>query len=97
MSSPEAWGNSFPHFTFQKEPCNKAGLQRELIFGGVNDISINMSYREYTPDDRARQAFYQNLSFQTTADVIRFQNIKIKVHEVSNEKIVFTVLEDGLK
>ncbi len=72
------------------------GLSREIIFGGVNNITMNATYREYTPDDMARQAFYQNLVYQTTADIIRFRGFKIKVHEVTNEKITFTVLEDGL-
>lgn len=74
-----------------------AGISREIIFGGVNNITLNATYREYTPNDMARQAFSQNLVYQTTADTIRFRGFKIKVHEVTNEKITFTVLEDGLK
>lgn len=72
------------------------GLSREIIFGGVNNITLNATYREYTPDDMARQAFYQNLVYQTSAESIRFRDFKIKVHEVTNEQITFTVLEDGL-
>lgn len=73
-----------------------AGISREIIFGGVNDITLNATYREYTPNDTAHQAFYQNLVYQTSADTIRFRGFKIKVHEVTNEKITFTVVEDGL-
>jgi len=75
---------------------NPYGIKRELIFGGVNNVSINVTYREYTPDEMARQAFYQNIIYQTSAELIRFQDIKIKVHEVTSEKIIYTVLEDGL-
>lgn len=93
-SSPDA-------IVFEKGP-NKSesiatgGMSREIIFGGVNNITLNATYREYTPNDMARQAFYQSLVYQTTADTIRFRGFKIKVHEVTNEKITFTVLEDGL-
>lgn len=73
-----------------------AGMSREVIFGGVNNVTLNATYREYTPDDMARQAFSQNLVYQTTAETIRFRGFKIKVHEVTNEKITYTVLEDGL-
>lgn len=79
-----------------KEESLTLGMSREIIFGGVNDITLNATYREYTPDDMARQAFYQNLVYQTSTDTIRFREFKIKVHEVTNEKITFTVLEDGL-
>ena len=84
------------HFAKIAKPDMRGGISRELIFGGVNNVSINVTYREYTPDDTARQAFYQNVIYQTSAEMIRFQDFKIKVHEVTNEKIVFTVLEDGL-
>jgi len=84
------------HFELYSGPDMRGGLSRELIFGGVNNVSINVTYREYTPDDMARQAFFQNIIYQTSAEIIRFQDFKIKVHEVTNEKIVFTVIDDGL-
>jgi hypothetical protein len=91
VSSPE-------NIVFLKVPTTRIimGVSREVIFGGINNVTLNATYREYTPEDMARQAFYQNLVYQTSADTIRFQNFKIKVHEVTNEKITFTVLEDGL-
>lgn len=72
------------------------GTTHEIIFGGVNNITLSATYREYTPDNLARQAFYQNLVYQTSAEVIRFRGLKIKIHDVSNEKITYTVLEDDL-
>lgn len=73
------------------------GTTHEIIFGGVNNVTLNATYREYSPDNLARQAFFQSLVYQTSADTIRFRGFKIKVHEVTNEKITFTVLEDDLK
>lgn len=69
----------------------------ELIFSGKNDVSINATYREYTSDDLAKTAFYQNLTYRADAKQIRFKDFVIKLHDVSNEKITYTILDDGLK
>jgi len=69
----------------------------ELIYSGKNDVSLNFTYREYTPDNLARPAFFQNLTYQASAKQIRFKDFVIKIDDVSNEKITYTVLEDGLK
>lgn len=69
----------------------------ELIFSGKNDVSINATYREYTSGDLAKPAFYQNLTYQADAKQIRFKDFVIKLHDVSNEKITYTILEDGIK
>lgn len=67
----------------------------ELIYSGNDGKSIMITYREYTKDDMARAAFFQNLVYDAKSDTIRFRDIKIKVHDVSNEKIVYSVIEDG--
>lgn len=69
----------------------------ELIYSGKNDISLNVTYREYTPDNLARTAFFQNITYQADAKQIRFKDFVIKIDDISNEKITYTVLEDGLK
>lgn len=69
-------------------------LTRELIYAGINNVTINVTYREFSRDDLARPAFFQNLVYPTSADSIRFQNLKIKINDVSNEKITYTVVED---
>jgi hypothetical protein len=68
----------------------------ELIYSGKNDISLNFTYREYTPDNLARTAFFQNITYQADAKQIRFKDFIIRIEDVSNEKITYTVLEDGL-
>lgn len=67
----------------------------EIIFSGKNETSLNFTYREYSKEDLARPAFYQDLTYQPDAKQIRFKDFTIKVHDVSNEKITFTVIEDG--
>lgn len=68
----------------------------ELIYSGKNNVSLNVIYREYTPNDIARTAFFQNITYQADAKNIRFKDFEIKIHSASNEKIVYTVLKDGL-
>ena len=72
------------------------GMSREVIFGGINNISLNATYREFTPDNMARPAFTQEIVYLSSAESIRFRDFKIKVHEISGDQITFTVIEDGL-
>jgi len=73
----------------------KAGyLNYELLYGGTDGKSIIINYREYTSDDVARPAFYQNLVYESKAEYIRFKNIRIRVHEATNEKIIYTIERD---
>ena len=69
----------------------------DLIYVGKNDVSLNITYREYTGDDRARPAFFQNLTYNADAKQIRFKDFLIQIHDVTNEKITYTILEDGLR
>lgn len=73
------------------------GMMYELIYSGKNDVSLNATYREYSSDDLARPAFFQNLTYQANAKQIRFKDFVIQIHNVTNEQITYTVLEDGLK
>ncbi len=68
----------------------------ELIYGGTDGKSFTLTYREYTSDDFARPAFYQTLTYEATAKQIRFREIVIKLYEISNEKIVYSIVSDGL-
>lgn len=74
-----------------------SGMMYELIYSGKNDVSLNATYREYSSDNLARPAFFQNLTYQANAKQIRFKDFVIQVHNVTNEQIIYTILEDGLK
>ena len=69
----------------------------ELIYGGTDGKSITITYREFTPNDLARPAFYQNLVYEAKAKQIRFKDTIIRLEQVSNEKITYSVVSDGLK
>ena len=71
-------------------------LNYELIYAGTDGKLITMTYREYTPDNLARPAFFQNLVYEAGKSEIRFRDTAIQIHEATNEKIVYTVLSDGL-
>jgi len=75
----------------------KAGYTNfEMIFTGVTDQSVNVLYREYSAKDITKPSV-QDLTYPRDAKIIRFREIKLAVKQVTNEKITYTVLEDGLK
>lgn len=71
-------------------------INYELIYGGTDGKSLTITYREYTKKDLARPAFYQSLVYQLGQSKIRFKDNVVEVHEATNEKIVYTVISDGL-
>jgi hypothetical protein len=68
----------------------------ELIYGGINNVSLSMTYREFTIDDMAKPSFFQNIVYETNAKQIRFKDTLLDILEVTNEKIVYKVIKDGL-
>ncbi len=81
----------------QKVDTSKGWKNFELIFGGVTKDSINVLYREYTPEDLVRAAYTQNLVYRADSKTIRFRDIAITVREASNERFRYVVTADGLK
>jgi len=86
-------------FALSKEKVRaKAGyLNYELVYNGTDGKSISMTYREYTSEDLARPAFYQDLVYESGSKEIRFRDTKILVYEATNGKIIYAVVSDGLK
>ena len=68
----------------------------EIIFNGTTRDAVKLLYLEYTPEDTTRPAFQRTLTYPIDTDIIRFRQIRIKIHEVTRESISYTVLEDGL-
>lgn len=66
----------------------------EILYSGINNRAINLTYREYTADDLAKPAFMQNLTYDTDAKIIRFKNYQIELLSATNEKIDFRVLAE---
>jgi hypothetical protein len=67
----------------------------EIVFTGRIGQNATFLYREFSPDDLAKPAFYQNLTYNLeTEDTIQFKKLRIEVLNVSNESIRFKVLRD---
>lgn len=66
----------------------------ELIYTGKDKEALHITYREYSPEDLARTAFFQNLTYPSDAKVIRFKGYKILVDNATSESITFTVDEE---
>jgi hypothetical protein len=68
----------------------------EIIYTGMNGKNATFLYREYSADDLAKPAFYQNLTYDLESDdTIQFKQLKIKILKASNESIQFKVLSDS--
>jgi hypothetical protein len=80
----------------EKFDMSSGYINYELIYSGIDGNSIKIVYREYTPDNLAKTAFFQNLTYDIDSKVIRFKKLKITINNVNNEEINFTVTEDGL-
>lgn len=86
----------FPPSTVESVSTENGYTNFEIIYAGSNNDSVNLIYREYTPDDMARAAFTQNLTYSRSQPTIRFRNIRINVLSADNESIHYIVQDDGL-
>lgn len=74
--------------------ADQAGFKYELVYEGINNNVISVSYREYT-QNIARPAFQQNLTYTLEAHrdtEIAFRSVHILVHNANNREIIYTVL-----
>jgi hypothetical protein len=67
----------------------------ELIYTGISASSLNLTYREFSPEGLARIAFFQNLTYAVGSKLITFKNFRLEVDSASSESITFTVVSDG--
>jgi hypothetical protein len=66
----------------------------ELIYNGASGGALHMTYRELAPEDSARTASFQRVAYDANAEMVRFRQLKIRVHAATNETIDFTVVEE---
>ncbi|MCK4245186.1 MAG: hypothetical protein KAX20_06125 [Candidatus Omnitrophica bacterium] len=86
----------FRRYSEEEVVTNRGYINYELVYTGRGDDGMKLLYREFTPDDLARPAFYQELTYSSDAKVIRFRKLRISVESADNEVIVYRVLDDGL-
>lgn len=63
----------------------------ELVYSGLSGDTIRVAYREYSREDLARTAFFQDLTYTADNPVIGFRDIEIEVLEATNSGIRFMV------
>lgn len=65
----------------------------ELLYQGLTNKSLRLSYREYS-NDMARPAFFQDVSYDVASfpTIIAFKNVKIEVLNASNNGLTYKVL-----
>jgi hypothetical protein len=66
----------------------------EIIYTGLTKDAVNFLYREFSPDNLARPAFYQNLTYPTSSKVVRFKKLKMQIIKANEENLSYKVLED---
>ena len=72
----------------------KGFINYELLYSGTDGKSFVLTYREYTPDDLIKAGFTQSVTYQNNLSSIRYKDIKINVHEITNEYIKYVVVSD---
>ncbi len=73
----------------------KGYVNYELIYNGASGGHLHMTYREFTPENIARTAYFQRMDYDANAEIVSFRKLKIRVHAATNENIDFTVVEEG--
>lgn len=66
----------------------------ELIFNGFDGQAMRLTYREYSPEDLARTAFFQDLSYPISARTLRFRALAIDVVSVGENGLTYIVRAD---
>jgi len=67
------------------------GENFEIVFNGIDGSAMRFQYREYTANDMARPAFFQDLSYPLSSRVIRFRSMVIDVAAIDAQQISYTV------
>jgi hypothetical protein len=82
--------------TTETVEVSKGYTNFELVYGGATADAIQVLYREYTSDNMARPAFSQQLVYNKESKRFRFRDIQVNVRDADNERIVYTVVSDGM-
>ena len=101
------YGEDTPKGTFEGgSRVEREGIRKELIYAGVRDKTIRITYREYylggiVPDEEsfstdayARQSFFQNLEYTIDpGDIITFQDVVIEIFGYSSQRIEYRIIQ----
>lgn len=66
----------------------------EIVFSGASGDQIRFTYREYSPDNVARTAFFQELTYPRDAEFVRYKSLKIRLQQITSEGLIYEVVTD---
>lgn len=92
-SSPTARFRRVVDTRSQRTPT---GSNFEIVFNGIDGQAMRFQYREYTANDMARPAFFQELSYPLGTRTLRFREMVINVAAIDAQQIRYTVASDGV-
>ena len=98
----EGWGNSlffggkgagakYKREVIEEVSSSSGFTNFELVYSGVSNNVLRLKYREFSPDDLAKPAFFQDLSYSMDDSSVFFKNIEIDVLEANNRLIKYVV------
>ena len=82
------------NFNFDYTNATKGSFKTELIYSGITNNTIHMTYREFS-NDFARPAFFQNLTYtlDKKKTIITFKNLEFQIIEASSKSITYKRLK----
>ncbi len=93
--SPSSSSARFNRVADRNVQRTAAGQNFEIVFNGIDGQAMRFQYREYTANDLARPAFFQELSYPLATRTIRFREIVINVASIDAQEVRYTVVADG--
>lgn len=78
---------------YEREP---ASTNFDIVYTGNDGNAMRFTYREYTADNMARPAFFQELSYPIGSREVRFRNILITVFSIDAGGLTYLVASDGM-
>lgn len=77
----------------KKEMWEVGSFKRELIYSGISQGNVNISYREFK-DDYARPSFNQDLKYDLSqGDVIGFRGARFQILSANNVSLKYKILK----
>lgn len=66
----------------------------ELVYGGTDGETINVTFREYRKDNPDEVSHFQNLVLPHDSPAMRFKDVLIEIHRADAQELVYTVVSD---
>ena len=83
----------FEKFQIEQVNTTKGFINYEIVYNGISGDTIQLLYREYSADNLAKPAFFQNLQYDLSKDMnIVFKEHRFLIKEASNNQIQFKLL-----